>query len=394
MCRKIWMVCVAMMGLLVVQSQAIENGIPQKDTKKTLRKSIKRESRFTPPIPQRKPFQKPPIPYSTGKEEYIGEVVISFSSALRKGHTEPGPYDLGIYEWGETGGMVAGPSSIAIDGDNNIYILDVENSWIRVYSNDGRYVKTIDMGRHLGGTDIYVDNEKNIYVFDPHPPLFPYMREYEPPHKEGFGPKGYHLFEIRKYSSEGNLIARSCSWLPDSLYRKLLPQVIYVDNSDQIYLGRGNLGILRNKGKLSIREMSTGIPVKIGEEDLRFSYGKQDKETVVSLENRHTKSVHAFLLPLSLGKLGRIDIIGADKHANLYLDYVMYQKDTGFKEKVIKVDRAGNILTEIGPFPSTGGSYIMTRKMVVDNEGCIYWLRYWASGNNEGGELVKFHRRR
>lgn len=357
------------------------------------KKPIKRStSSFIPPAIKKEPFVKLPLPKSRGKEKYEAKVIANFSSILRYRfkilNPDAYPYALGIYEWGETGGIVAGPSDVTVDKDDNIYILDVENSWIRVYSNSGSYIKTIDIGKDLYGSSIYVDNEKNIYILDSHPQLFSYMKKCMPPHKEGFGPKGYNLYEIRKYSSKYNLIGRSCIWLSHSQCSKILPLKIYVDNNNQVYLGKANFGILQDKRELSIIETFAGRPIKIMGADFIFSYKQQSKGIEINLQNCNTKSAYTFTLPLSLDKLGHIDIIGVDKHANLYLHCGF-----GIKVKVIKVDTTGNILNEIGPFTEMGAFSRMKGKIIIDNEGQIYWFRYWASGHNVGGELVKFYRR-
>lgn len=75
-----------------------------------------------------------------------------------------GEKDVGILIGRGEGELSAGPSNIAVDKDENIYISDYANKRIKKYDKNGTFIKNIIPPIYPWQS--LVDNEKNLYVFE------------------------------------------------------------------------------------------------------------------------------------------------------------------------------------------------------------------------------------
>ncbi|MXY20345.1 MAG: hypothetical protein F4Y49_03310 [Dehalococcoidia bacterium] len=71
--------------------------------------------------------------------------------------------------WGEAGsgqGQLNGPSGLAVDGDDNLLVVDARNNRIQKFTTGGEYIATIGEGQLDSPWGIGLDSDGNIYVAD------------------------------------------------------------------------------------------------------------------------------------------------------------------------------------------------------------------------------------
>ena len=71
--------------------------------------------------------------------------------------------------WGVVGsglGQFRVPTSIAIDGDGNFYVADVENSRVLIFSASGIFLSELAPGSLSGPHGLAFDSMGNFYVAD------------------------------------------------------------------------------------------------------------------------------------------------------------------------------------------------------------------------------------
>ncbi len=71
--------------------------------------------------------------------------------------------------WGSEGydhGQFRVPTSIAIDGDGNFYVADVELSRVQIFSPAGEYLSELAPGSLSGPHGLAFDSAGNLYVGD------------------------------------------------------------------------------------------------------------------------------------------------------------------------------------------------------------------------------------
>ena len=74
-----------------------------------------------------------------------------------------------IGSWGEAGsgqGQLNGPSGLAVDGDDNLLVVDARNNRIQKFTAGGEYIATIGEGQLDSPWGIGLDSDGNIYVAD------------------------------------------------------------------------------------------------------------------------------------------------------------------------------------------------------------------------------------
>ena len=74
-----------------------------------------------------------------------------------------------IGSWGEAGsgqGQLNSPSGLAVDGDDNLLVVDAKNNRIQKFTTAGEYIATIGEGQLDSPWGIGLDSEGNIYVAD------------------------------------------------------------------------------------------------------------------------------------------------------------------------------------------------------------------------------------
>jgi DNA-binding beta-propeller fold protein YncE len=74
-----------------------------------------------------------------------------------------------IGSWGEAGsgqGQLNSPSGLAVDGDDNLLVVDARNNRIQKFTTGGEYIATIGEGQLDSPWGIGLDSDGNIYVAD------------------------------------------------------------------------------------------------------------------------------------------------------------------------------------------------------------------------------------
>ncbi len=74
-----------------------------------------------------------------------------------------------IGSWGEAGsgqGQLNGPSGLAVDGDDNLLVVDARNNRVQKFTTGGEYIATIGEGQLDSPWGIGLDSDGNIYVAD------------------------------------------------------------------------------------------------------------------------------------------------------------------------------------------------------------------------------------
>lgn len=74
-----------------------------------------------------------------------------------------------IGSWGEAGsgqGQLNGPSGLAVDGDDNLLVVDAKNNRIQKFTTAGEYIATIGEGQLDSPWGIGLDSDGSIYVAD------------------------------------------------------------------------------------------------------------------------------------------------------------------------------------------------------------------------------------
>jgi hypothetical protein len=81
---------------------------------------------------------------------------------------------LFVTKWGSHGsgdGQFIGPSDIAIDSSDNVFVVDVLNSRIQKFTNNGTFIAKWGShgsgdGQFIGPSDIAIDSSDNVFVVD------------------------------------------------------------------------------------------------------------------------------------------------------------------------------------------------------------------------------------
>ena len=396
MCRKIWVVCVVMMGLSTVQFSGL--GGASQIGEEELFKVLKTETIWEKEFDEQQIKFVERVPYSTEKEKYVSKVLIKFNakcSILRGPYKkEAGPYELGIYEWGETGGMVAGPRSIAVDDCSNIYILDVINKRIQKYDRDGNFLLTINM-REGGGNDLCVDKNSSVYVLDRHP-IYDSEEEFKEVWETlGINKQNPQPFQIRKYDSQGLLLWKKFFPFPKSLHRKyrVYPARLYVGNDGTLYVGSyQRVFMLASDGTrfLKLKKVIDGVPIS---KNRFFDYNKSSDGRKVYIHTRSLKQKKSKTMEIVLAdELIGMEYLGEDNKDNTYLLLTKVDKSDNVWREIKKIDPFGETLASIENIPRFLDNPSLERDIAVSNDGEIYWLKYWARRGNKGAELIKWYK--
>ena len=74
-----------------------------------------------------------------------------------------------LARWGAEGfgpGEFSVPTSIAIDGEGNFYVAEVDGSRVQIFSSAGEYLSDLAPGLLSGPHGLAFDSEGNLYVGD------------------------------------------------------------------------------------------------------------------------------------------------------------------------------------------------------------------------------------
>ena len=251
------------------------------------------------------------VTQSNSQEQYVCEPILSLA---------PGgeDYEVGL----NVEGVAYGPSRIAVDTLNNIYILDCLNSRIQKFSLQGMLVNSISDTRIRTATDMFVLPSGVIYVLDD-------------AHRR-----------ITSYDQDGKAIG-STYFIKEG--KTFLFDRIRITGSEEILIG--NIGQLHRV----IKETSSGSredPYHIEEVIIQDKKETEPKETV------------GFL-------------IGTDKRGNnYYACWFPNPKDPEKYQRIVnKYNPEGNLLASIEKFPYGYYSYgVGERDLTVDQNGNIFYL--------------------
>ncbi|MEA3432127.1 MAG: hypothetical protein U9R01_05580 [candidate division WOR-3 bacterium] len=358
--------------------------IPKPGTdKKPIRRE--RETWVPPPAPKEEPKEKR-IPYSTGKEKYACEVLIRFTSGLsipRGPHKrEAGPYELGISKWGETEGMITGPSSIKVDRFENIYVLDLVNRRILKYSSRGKFLKMIKLSERHGAGDFDIDTEGNIYTLG-----FPHgFKKEQRKHLcelAGISTHDVSIFFVEKYDSVGK--SAGISYFPFlhkwAVENSFWPQKILVDDKGYLHISEKVFKFTALE-LLELYKTYEGIfsptsgefySIKKDIQEIQILKGKEKLESIGSINLTR--------------QLEGVEFIKEDANENIYL-CCKFEKT----KEIWKINRDGEVVVSICNLPySDACKFVAT---VSENDD-IYLLIYWLGSvykENHTVELIKWYK--
>jgi len=113
---------------------------------------------------------------------------------------EYGPEGEAICRWGETGdgeGQIDGPSGLAFDADDNLYVVDSRNSRVQKFTKDGRHLSSWGSrgaaeGRFAEPWGITLDQAGDVYVAD-----------WGNDRVQKFSPDGTHLLSFEGTPEDG-----------------------------------------------------------------------------------------------------------------------------------------------------------------------------------------------
>ena len=88
--------------------------------------------------------------------------IITFEIPYGNGKGEVGVHIGGTGE----GDLSHGPTSFALDDEDNIYICDALNNGVQIYTPDGKYLSTIPLKEGTSAADIVVDKHGFVYIYD------------------------------------------------------------------------------------------------------------------------------------------------------------------------------------------------------------------------------------
>ncbi len=170
-------------------------------------------------------------------------IIFILNSDLNKVFAQSSPPNNETYqflrEWGSYGngdGLFNLPMGIAIDSDDNVYVVDPYVSNIQKFDNNGNFLSkfgsngTAD-GQFILPTGIAIDSDKNLYVTD-------------------------LIHGVQKFDNNGNFVSKLNSYFPDAegLYtgepyvkveRQIMPVGISIDSNDNFYVSDKQSKVLK-----------------------------------------------------------------------------------------------------------------------------------------------------
>jgi hypothetical protein len=172
-----WFIYLVIIGMLTSPDWAMGRKPAESEQLAEVKKSsekVKSESKLTKSQGiAKKGTETPPGTPKAPMEEYVAKVII-------KARWGSGPGEFGLFKREMSGAHVM-PNAIALDKEENLYILDPANGRVLKFTEDGEYIKAI----YLEGRDkkypfyiryparvhiallgeLVVDNKNNIYIY-------------------------------------------------------------------------------------------------------------------------------------------------------------------------------------------------------------------------------------
>ena len=320
-------------------------------------------------------------------EKYVKEELIKFETKRGLGEDS---YTLGIFS---EDGILAGPTSMCIDGDGKIYILDTERRRILIFDNNGAYIKTISVSnnKRQSGTGIDVGGDGNIFVLDPFPPITDYETNLEK--------KGNFLLddvlEIRAYNQEGVLKETDIFIFKRKfqMENQISFREIFVDSENSIYIGKYNkfLNIMEKKSYINnfhkVIYQTTNYdfiearPSKNSEETIFFDEnGKESREKYKNCPiKKKTDRINN-----ELSQYIGYNFIGFDDFGNEYFK-VLKKIGDQFTDVILKFDKNDELVFITEDYLSNMVHDVI-RYCTIDPLGNLYYL--FIDGNQ--AKLLKY----
>jgi hypothetical protein len=258
-----------------------------------------------------------------------------------------GPGEVGAYSRGE--GDFGGPKSFTVDDAGTIYVLDMVNKRVQVYSKNLDFLRSVNLSQ-IGGEDIAVDGLGNIYIL--------------------YAGKS----QIVQYDSTGKIIStvklNSAHWrIIGGLPLYLIGNIFYIptpastdEESGYRLVGKIVGGVLQSPPPAEQDAVVKGMLLQSGRLFMAKGPGRIKKEATITDINGSERTIPIEGVP-----------VGDDAKDNLY-----FQTDVGAINnrhfvKIMKHDRTGNLTGEVKmPLESW---YPLTRHYLVDKFGNIYGMQ-------------------
>ena len=320
-----------------------------------------------PPTPPAPPTLVPPTPAMPATPVAM-EIYIS--RTLIVANVGSGPGEIGIMpERPER--PAAGPPSLAVDKEGNIYILDSYNKRVAKFDNQGAFLLDIPYEQSLAAGDIAVDEEGLVYLLDRHL----------------YGPDAATVTQrVKLYDQEGNLVREYLKpdWMEQIAWigldengnlvaegrRKAEPKPI-IPIPANVPLGWSAV-VLGNSQEVFSREQQLATE-RIGRlfggttAITRYEVSDDFKELYVYDQNGEL-FLKVFLENLGLSPF--IGFFGADKAGNWYVAVAYTALDNEPERRMMKFDSRGNL---IATFVMPDSYYAHpSRSIVLDGFGNVY----------------------
>ncbi len=260
---------------------------------------------------------------------------------------------------GTDNGQFSSPFGIALDSNNNIYVVDSGNGRIQKFDSSGNYITQwgtwgSENGQFNWPYSIAIDKANNVYVGD-----------------QSNG-------RIQKFDSSGNYITQWGTWGSENGQFSDL-RFIAVDSSNNIYVADSGNNRIQKFDSSGNYITQWGTP---GNENGQFgnpqglTIDSSNNVYVIDNTNRIQKfdSLGNYILQWNDSALNNDQIsshfqgpegLSVDLFNNIYL------ADKG-NSRIIKFDSLGNYLTQFGTQGSDDGQLNNPEDLVVDSTGNVY----------------------
>lgn len=276
---------------------------------------------------------------------YAGETCTS--QTLLSAPWGSGPGQFGLIREAEG----VGPQSLSLDSDGNIYIVDLVNRRVQVFTPRGAFLRETACG--ILAHDICLDQEGALYLLAPYHGLV-----------EKFDPGG-QLLDRWPVSPE--------IWLIDGM-RIANGQVFLRTAMQTEYSITGAKGALAPEAQLSSLQQGFGgvDPARRyqtqwkGEHRGSLSYLNENGQQVLDVDVA-TREI-----------LGSLVFLGTDGEGNVYLRAEILEPEDSGRQNIYKFDPQGSMLAE---FTISSSDYtFIYRSLYLDQNGDLYQLLTEADG--------------
>lgn len=254
-------------------------------------------------------------------------------------------YGNGEQQFGVTRG--SGPLSFSTDSKNYLYIIDSNNSRVKILDSNGKQVSMFNTKESLG--DIAVDNNDNVYG-----------------HR---GSLGYSR-DLLKYNNSGSLLGKieETPAFSEILSNKISQGHLYI-SGDKLYITDGD----QNSYLISstVGNLKSESPAKID-----GIYGLSGKRYKVYYKNGgmidiiNQAGIAEKTIIAEIAGLLSIRFLGEDQNGNFYIQAEL-RGGADVKLQVRKYNPSGNLLTTLD-IPNNKYAFWTVKLLHVDRTGDIW----------------------